>query len=90
MKSRSTVIYVITLYSYACGVEVGDHYIVTGGFEYSEDDKALETVAEYSQAGFVRYLPNMIQGRSYHACSYFTNGDGETVRIILFYTKMTI
>ena len=60
-------------------MEVGDHYIVTGGWESSEDDRALETVAEYSQTGFVRYLPNMIQGRYLHACSYFKNGNGETV-----------
>ena len=58
---------------------VGDHYIVTGGYSGSEDDKALYTVAEYSQTGFVRYLPNLIQGRIGHACSSFTNGDGETV-----------
>ena len=66
-------------YRDACGVEVGDHYMVTGGFEPSLDDKALDTVAEYSQTGFVRYLPNMMQGRYSHACSSFINGDGETV-----------
>ena len=68
------IIIIIILYRYACGVEVGDHYIVTGGVEPSEDDEALETVAEYSQTGLVRYLPNMIQGRYRHACSYFING----------------
>ena len=70
-----------TFYSAACGVAVGENYIISGGLSYSksEDDRALETVAEYSQTGFVRYLPNMIQGRYYHACSYFINGNGETV-----------
>ena len=66
-------------YRYACGVEVGDHYIVTGGFSSSEDDRALKTVAEYSQTGSVRYLPDMKQGRYWHACSSFINGGGETV-----------
>ena len=69
----------IILCRHACGVEVGDHYMVTGGFEPSLDDKALDTVAEYSQTGFVRYLPNMKQRRAYHSCSSFINGDEETV-----------
>ena len=67
---------------------VGDKFIVTGGRELSEADKALDTVAEYSQTGFVRYLPSMIQRRYYHACSYFTNGNGETVGIFLFYPNI--
>ena len=58
---------------------IGENYIVTGGFKFSDDDRALQTVAEYSQTGFVRYLPNMIEGRYLHACSYFINGNGETV-----------
>ena len=57
------------LYRHACGVGVGENYIITGGYDTSEDDNALETVAEYSQTGFVRYLPNMIQRRCSHACS---------------------
>ena len=83
-------IIIFILYRYACGVEVGDRYIVTGGYEPSEDDGALETVAEYSQTGFVRYLPNMIQGRYWHACSSFNNGGGETVGIFLFYRNYII
>ena len=66
---------------------VGDKFIVTGGWEPSEADRALDTVAEYSQTGSVRYLPNMIQSRYGHACSYFTNGNGETVGIFLFKTN---
>ena len=78
---------IIILYRYACGVAVGENYIITGGYEPSEDDNALKTVAEYSQTGFVRYLPNMIQRRYRHACSYFTNENGEKVRIFQFYTN---
>ena len=56
---------------------VGENFIITGG--HAQDNYALETVAEYSQTGFVRYLPNMIQRRYGHACSYFTNENGEKV-----------
>ena len=59
-------------------MEVSENYIVSGGWETSEDD-ALDTVAEYSQTGFVRYLPNMIQRRYKHACAYFINENGEKV-----------
>ena len=77
-------------YRDACGVEVGDHYIVTGGYSSSEDDKALHTVAEYSQTGFVRTLPDMKQGRYFHACSSFINGDGETVCQYFCFIRITI
>ena len=66
-------------------MELDEKFVVTGGYNSSEPDNALETVAEYSQAGFVRYLPNMIQGRYRHACSSFINVNGETVGIFLFH-----
>ena len=68
-----------TFYSAACGVAVGENYIISGGHSWQDYDDALQTVAEYSQTGFVRYLPSMIQGRYLHACSSFMNGNGETV-----------
>jgi len=75
------------LHRYACGVAVDETFIVTGGYEPSEPDNALETVAEYSQTGFVRYLPNMIQRRYRHACSSFINANGDTVGIFLCHTN---
>ena len=68
-------------------MELDEKFIVMGGYEPSEADRVLKTVAEYSETGFVRYLPNMIQGRQKHACSSFINGNGETVGIFLFYTN---
>ena len=66
-------------------MELDEKFIVMGGYEYSKPDNTLKTVAEYSQTGFVRYLPNLIQGRFNHACSSFVNGNGETVGIFLFH-----
>jgi len=62
-------------------VEVGQSFYVTGGWLRSAPDSALKTVAEYSQTGFVRYMPDLIQRRFHHACSSFINGNGETVGI---------
>ena len=65
--------------SRACGTEVGDHYIVTGGFDDTAPESTLTTVAKYSQSGLVEYLPSLNQRRQDHACSSFISDDGETV-----------
>merc|ERR1711971_306081 len=54
---------------YACGIEVGDHYVVTGGYDSSAPDLALNTVAKYSQSGLEGYLPSLNTRRYEHACS---------------------
>lgn len=64
----------------ACGIEVGDHYVVTGGYDGPE--RALSTVANYSQSGLVEYLPSLNQRRLGHACSSFISDSGETVLLV--------
>ena len=61
---------------------MGDHYVVTGGWDGSAPQKALTTVAKYSQSGFMEYLPTMNQGRESHACSSFISDSGKTVGFI--------
>ena len=79
--------------SCACGIELGDEYVVTGGSERSHMHRA--TVARYSLSGDVEYLANLNQGRYYHACSKFNTANGETVSwqsifcIILFNKLVT-
>ena len=68
---------------WACGIEVGDHFIVTGGEDSSAPEGTLRTVAKYSQSGLVEYLPSLNQRRAYHACSRFISDSGETVGSIL-------
>ena len=57
---------------------VREEFIVTGGFDSSAVD-LLATVAKYSQAGFLQYLPSLNQKRGSHACSSFISDGGETV-----------
>ena len=64
-------------------MEVGDHYIVTGGNDGSAPDFALNTVANYSQSGLVEYLPSLNQRRYWHTCSSFVSDSGETVGFVL-------
>jgi len=66
----------------ACGIEVGDHYVVTGGNDLSAPERTLSSVANYSQSGLVEYLPSLNQRRSSHACSSFISDIGETVLLV--------
>jgi len=66
----------------ACGIEVGDHYIVTGGHDYDAPEQALNTVAKYSQSGLVDYLRSLNTRRYGHACSSFISDSGETVLMV--------
>merc|ERR1712154_456541 len=66
----------------ACGIEVGDHLIVTGGYDWTAPEPALNTVAKYSQSGLVDYLPSLNTRRYDHACSSFISDSGETVLLV--------
>ena len=50
---------------------------MTGGYESG----SLNRVSEYSQSGFTRDLPQLLQGRFDHGCSYFENEEGTKVDI---------
>ena len=49
--------------------------ILTGG------DYSPIRVSEYSETGFTRDLPQLLQGREDHGCSYFENEEGTKVDI---------
>ena len=38
-------------------------------------------VSEYNEAGWVRDLPDLLQGRRNHGCTYYNNDDGTKVDI---------
>ena len=63
----------LTLFRGACGIEVGDKFVVTGG-RFSKSK-----VAQYTEAGVVTIMPKLKTGRYLHACSKFVNDDGDTV-----------
>ena len=57
----------------ACGIDLGDSYVVTGGVN------SLQKVAQYSLTGEVAYLADLQEGRERHACSSFLDSNGVTV-----------
>ena len=68
------------MFRHACGVEIGDKFVVTGGNPSTEGTSdGTKTVSEYSQLGFVKYLTSMQTARRQHACSKFVKDDGNTV-----------
>ena len=63
--------------SNACGIDLGDSYVVTGGL-YS-----LQRVAQYSLTGEVTYLADLQQGRGVHACTSFIEDNGVMVSLVV-------
>ena len=76
-KRLSLQLYNISFCSSACGIDLGDSYVVTGG-EYS-----LQRVTQYSLTGEVTYLADLQQGRFYHACTSFIDDNGVTVSLLV-------
>ena len=77
----------VLIFSDACSINIGSSVLLTGG-RYS-----LNRVSEYSETGYVRDLPRLLQGRYRHGCSYFENEEGTKVdidsnssRVIIFQT----
>ena len=60
----------------ACAINLGSSVIITGGYD------PLTTVSQYNEAGWVRDLPGLLQGRLYHGCSYYNKEDGTKVSIM--------
>ena len=62
---------------------MGSSVILTGG-EYSRT-----TVSEYGEAGFIRYLPDLKQGREAHGCSHYEDAQGRKVNIDTNFTLLS-
>ena len=63
----------------ACGVEVDDTFIITGGQDSSAPDDALNSVVRYNSQGESEVLPSLTVRRYNHACASYLNGDGKRV-----------
>jgi len=68
--------------SRACGVEVDDTFIITGGLDYDAPDYALNSVVRYNSQGESEVLPSLTVRRSDHACASYLNGDGKRVVLV--------
>ena len=64
---------------YACGIELVDTLVVTGGW-VSMATGYLGRVQEYDINGSVRRLPNLRTARRSHACGLFLNSSNRKVR----------
>ena len=47
-------------------------------------------MSEYGEAGFIRYLPDLNQGRSEHGCSHYEDGEGRKVNIDINYSPLIL
>ena len=60
-------------------MEVDDTFIITGGWDWSAPDRALNSVVRYNSQGESEVLPSLTVARWGHACAGYLNGDGERV-----------
>ena len=58
---------------------------MTGG-----GDTPYTRVSQYNEAGWVRDLPRLLQGRYLHGCSYYNKDDGTKVSIGINYSPIII
>ena len=71
------IYYLLSIYcSMACAINLGPSVLLTGG---AGGGYSLTTVSEYNEAGHVRDLPSLLQGRYGHGCSSYENVDGSKV-----------
>ena len=63
---------------YACAINDGAQVVLTGGFD-AIHHCPMNNVSVYSLNGFEGYLPNLTERRQYHACSRFTDQNGQNV-----------
>ena len=68
----------------ACGIDLGDSYVVTGG-EFS-----WHKVTQYSLSGEVTYLAELKWGRYRHACTSFIDKNGVKVSLVVNIMKYLI
>ena len=83
-KRLSLQLYNISYCSWACGIDLGDSYVVTGGY-YS-----LQRVAQYSLTGEVTDLADLQQGRAAHSCTSFIDDNGVMVSLVVYIMKYLI
>jgi len=66
----------------ACGVEVGDKFVVSGGSDRYARDWALSNVVRYGRQGDVEKLPSLTIRRYYHACASYLNDKGQNILLV--------
>ena len=64
----------VIYYRLACSISLGDHVVITGGYD------TRKTVSRYEESGFVSDMSSLKQGRYKHGCTAFVSG-GEQVRL---------
>ena len=76
----------INIYSWACLIDEGDTFLLTGGvYMYTPT-----TVSRYTATSHVKDLNNLNTGRGQHACGWYVDSDGKRVSyIFVFINKHT-
>ena len=69
------------LLRYACSITPDDDTLIMTGGQYT-----MNTVSLYNRRGWVKNLDSLSTGRRLHACGYYKNNDGDTVRNMISFS----
>merc|ERR1712062_958846 len=64
---------------YSCGIDLGDHFVVMGG----RADGAGWLATQYNKDGHVENLPRLRMEMKRHACTSYTNAEGNIMLILI-------
>ena len=73
-------IVIIFTFSWACGIELGDRVVVTGGTS-SVTLVTIATVQVYTLSGAQEQLPSLQTPRRNHACAHYLDSQDRVVSI---------
>ena len=76
MQKGRTLTHLNLSFRFACGIELDDKVIITGG---GGDTK--NTASVYNDDGWVEDLAFLNTGRAFHACAHYTS-DNELVKFV--------
>jgi len=61
---------------FSCAINIGSTVILTGGL------LSPNRVSQYSESGYLQDLPQLLEGRYDHGCSYFESEDGSKTFLV--------
>ena len=74
------IVYMLFIFSWACGIELEDRVVVTGGVGWW-DGLPRATVQVYTSEGPQEQLPSLLTSRDGHACAHYLDNQDRVVSI---------
>ena len=84
MVILQSTVFIYCIYSFACLIDLGDTFVITGG--HGTTIEPTSTVSHYSSSGHLRDLAPLNTARYSHGCSTYTDSNQQQVKVFIFYS----